>query len=118
MESKRCIEFSDADRARKHGMEDFISADPCTFDHASLFKILQNLTLEYRLSDPYSSLVREIGSKKPKSRAITLKNFHRVGSVPGKFSSWMNIAPDMGLGDVTDICVTCRIFSIGLRRIS
>ncbi|XP_026473035.1 calcium-dependent secretion activator [Ctenocephalides felis] len=46
----------DADRARKHGMEDFISADPCTFDHASLFKILQNLTLEYRLNDPYSSL--------------------------------------------------------------
>ncbi|GJQ68245.1 hypothetical protein Trydic_g10771 [Trypoxylus dichotomus] len=46
----------DADRARKHGMEDFISADPCTFDHASLFKILQNLTLEYRLNDPYCSL--------------------------------------------------------------
>ncbi|KRG07338.1 calcium-dependent secretion activator isoform X5 [Drosophila mojavensis] len=46
----------DADKARKHGMEDYISADPCTFDHASLFKILQNLTLEYRLSDPYASL--------------------------------------------------------------
>lgn len=38
-------------------MEDFISADPCTFDHASLFKTLQNLTLEYRLNDPYASLV-------------------------------------------------------------
>ncbi|XP_017777012.1 PREDICTED: calcium-dependent secretion activator isoform X3 [Nicrophorus vespilloides] len=46
----------DADRARKHGMEDFISADPCTFDHATLFKLLQNLTLEYRLNDPYCSL--------------------------------------------------------------
>ncbi|XP_055857728.1 calcium-dependent secretion activator isoform X5 [Episyrphus balteatus] len=46
----------DADKARKHGMEDFISADPCTFDHATLFKILQNLTLEYRLNDPYASL--------------------------------------------------------------
>ncbi|GLV43173.1 Calcium-dependent secretion activator [Carabus blaptoides fortunei] len=46
----------DADRARKHGMEDFISADPCTFDHASLFKVLQNLTLDYRLNDPYCSL--------------------------------------------------------------
>ncbi|XP_018322574.1 calcium-dependent secretion activator isoform X1 [Agrilus planipennis] len=46
----------DADRARKHGMEDFISADPCQFDHAILFKTLQNLTLEYRLSDPYCSL--------------------------------------------------------------
>lgn len=49
--------FLDADRARKHGMEDFISADPCQFDHASLFKLLQNLTLEYRLNDPYCSLV-------------------------------------------------------------
>ncbi|XP_072402890.1 calcium-dependent secretion activator isoform X7 [Diabrotica undecimpunctata] len=46
----------DADRARKHGMEDFISADPCQFDHASLFKLFQNLTLEYRLNDPYCSL--------------------------------------------------------------
>ncbi|XP_033150546.1 calcium-dependent secretion activator isoform X2 [Drosophila busckii] len=46
----------DADKARKHGMEDYISADPCTFDHANLFKILQNLTLEYRLNDPYASL--------------------------------------------------------------
>ncbi|XP_046985562.1 calcium-dependent secretion activator-like [Schistocerca americana] len=46
----------DADRARKHGMEEFISADPCKFDHASLFKMLQTLTLDYRLSDPYCSL--------------------------------------------------------------
>ncbi|XP_043069340.1 calcium-dependent secretion activator isoform X6 [Drosophila bipectinata] len=46
----------DADKARKHGMEDFISADPCKFDHAALFKTLQNLTLEYRLNDPYASL--------------------------------------------------------------
>ncbi|KRF99800.1 uncharacterized protein Dwil_GK13625 [Drosophila willistoni] len=37
-------------------MEDYISADPCTFDHANLFKTLQNLTLEYRLNDPYASL--------------------------------------------------------------
>lgn len=48
----------DADKARKHGMEDFISADPCTFDHANLFRILQNLTLDYRLNDPYASLVK------------------------------------------------------------
>ncbi|XP_026839101.1 calcium-dependent secretion activator isoform X3 [Drosophila erecta] len=46
----------DADKARKHGMEDFISTDPCNFDHATLFKTLQNLTLEYRLNDPYASL--------------------------------------------------------------
>nr|XP_018896820.1 PREDICTED: calcium-dependent secretion activator isoform X5 [Bemisia tabaci] len=46
----------DADKARKHGMEEFISADPCKFDHASLFKTLQTLTLDYRLNDPYCSL--------------------------------------------------------------
>ncbi|XP_017467740.1 PREDICTED: calcium-dependent secretion activator isoform X9 [Rhagoletis zephyria] len=46
----------DADKARKHGMEDYISADPCSFDHAALFRVLQNLTLEYRLNDPYASL--------------------------------------------------------------
>ena len=39
-------------------MEEFISADPCKFDHASLFKMLQTLTLDYRLNDPYCSLVR------------------------------------------------------------
>lgn len=47
----------DADKARKHGMEDFISADPCTFDHATIFRILQSLTLDFRLNDPYASLV-------------------------------------------------------------
>lgn len=52
----------DADKARKHGMEDFISADPCQFDHATLFKLLQNLTLDYRLNDPYASLVFIINS--------------------------------------------------------
>ena len=46
----------DTDKAKKHGMEDYISADPCKFDHASLFKFLQNLTLDYRLNDPYCSL--------------------------------------------------------------
>uniref|UniRef100_W8B7Q0 Calcium-dependent secretion activator n=3 Tax=Ceratitis capitata TaxID=7213 RepID=W8B7Q0_CERCA len=46
----------DADKARKHGMEDYISADPCSFDHAALFKVLQNLTLDYRLNDTYASL--------------------------------------------------------------
>lgn len=47
----------DTDRAKKHGMEEYISADPCKFDHASLFKLLQTLTLDYRLNDPYCSLV-------------------------------------------------------------
>lgn len=50
----------DADKARKHGMEDYISADPCQFEHALLFKMLQNLTLDYRLNDPFASMVNII----------------------------------------------------------
>nr|XP_042901985.1 calcium-dependent secretion activator isoform X9 [Parasteatoda tepidariorum] len=46
----------DADRARKHGMDEFISADPCKFDHHKLFRSLQTTTLDYRLNDPYCSL--------------------------------------------------------------
>ncbi|XP_069085989.1 calcium-dependent secretion activator 2 isoform X2 [Pleurodeles waltl] len=45
-----------ADRAQKHGMDEFISANPCRFDHASLFKILQKQTLDHRLNDSYSCL--------------------------------------------------------------
>lgn len=50
------------DKAKKHGMEDFVTADPCKYDHASLFKLLQNLSLEYRLNDPYASLVSQVTS--------------------------------------------------------
>ncbi|XP_053326193.1 calcium-dependent secretion activator 1 isoform X11 [Spea bombifrons] len=45
-----------ADRAQKHGMDEFISSNPCNFDHASLFEMLQRLTLDHRLSDSYSCL--------------------------------------------------------------
>ncbi|KAL4655944.1 calcium-dependent secretion activator 1 isoform X6 [Arapaima gigas] len=45
-----------ADRAQKHGMDEFISANPCSFDHASLFETLQRLTLDHRLNDSYSCL--------------------------------------------------------------
>ncbi|XP_061583967.1 calcium-dependent secretion activator 1 [Cololabis saira] len=45
-----------ADRAQKHGMDEFISANPCNFDHASLFESLQRLTLDHRLNDSYSCL--------------------------------------------------------------
>ena len=38
-------------------MEEYISADPCRFDHHSMFKYLQTLTLDFRLNDPYCSLV-------------------------------------------------------------
>ncbi|XP_041442346.1 calcium-dependent secretion activator 2 isoform X8 [Xenopus laevis] len=44
------------DRAQRHGMDEFISANPCRFDHASLFKVLQQQTLDHRLNDSYSCL--------------------------------------------------------------
>lgn len=46
----------DADRARKHGMDEYISADPCKFSHHQLFRLLQRDTLVYRLNDAYCSL--------------------------------------------------------------
>ncbi|KAA0707770.1 Calcium-dependent secretion activator 1 [Triplophysa tibetana] len=45
-----------ADRAQKHGMDDFISANPCNFDHSSMFETVQRLTLDHRLNDSYSCL--------------------------------------------------------------
>uniref|UniRef100_A0A3P8UMT5 Calcium dependent secretion activator n=1 Tax=Cynoglossus semilaevis TaxID=244447 RepID=A0A3P8UMT5_CYNSE len=46
----------DADRAQKHGMDEFISANPCSFDHASLFEMVQRLTLDHRLNDTFCCL--------------------------------------------------------------
>ncbi|XP_076313515.1 calcium-dependent secretion activator 1 isoform X3 [Tachypleus tridentatus] len=46
----------DADRARKHGMDEFITADPCKFDHHCLFRMLQTSSLDFRLADHYCSL--------------------------------------------------------------
>ncbi|XP_030071748.1 calcium-dependent secretion activator 2 isoform X2 [Microcaecilia unicolor] len=45
-----------ADRAQKHGMDEFILANPCRFDHASLFKVLQRRTLDHRLNGSFSCL--------------------------------------------------------------
>ncbi|XP_035825527.1 calcium-dependent secretion activator 1 isoform X6 [Aplysia californica] len=46
----------DADRARKHGLDEFVIANPCNFEHHELFSILQTLTLDYRLGDAYTCL--------------------------------------------------------------
>ena len=51
------LPVTDADRARKHGLDEFVQANPCVFDHHELFKILQTLTLDYRLNDAYTCLV-------------------------------------------------------------
>nr|XP_032819046.1 calcium-dependent secretion activator 1 isoform X22 [Petromyzon marinus] len=48
--------LKDADRAQKHGMDEFISANPCTYDHGSLFQMMQRFTLDHRLNDSYSCL--------------------------------------------------------------
>uniref|UniRef100_A0A672PQ45 Calcium-dependent secretion activator 1-like n=1 Tax=Sinocyclocheilus grahami TaxID=75366 RepID=A0A672PQ45_SINGR len=40
----------------KHGMDEFISANPCSFDHALLFKMVQRLTLDHRLNDNFACL--------------------------------------------------------------
>ncbi|XP_062825748.1 calcium-dependent secretion activator 1 isoform X18 [Anolis carolinensis] len=48
--------LKDADRAQKHGMDEFISSNPCNFDHAALFEMVQRLTLDHRLNDSYSCL--------------------------------------------------------------
>nr|XP_025968875.1 calcium-dependent secretion activator 2 isoform X10 [Dromaius novaehollandiae] len=50
------LSSKDADRGQKHGMDEFISANPCKFDHASLFRLLQRQTLDHRLNDSYSCL--------------------------------------------------------------
>nr|XP_034984573.1 calcium-dependent secretion activator 2 isoform X6 [Zootoca vivipara] len=48
--------LQNADRAQKQGMDEFISANPCKFDHAALFRVLQRQTLDHRLNDSYSCL--------------------------------------------------------------
>lgn len=76
----------DADKARKHGMEDYISADPCQFEHAHLFKLLQNLTLDYRLNDPFASMVRNAKRGGSVRDFNAFSTFRRVGSVRAKCS--------------------------------
>ena len=60
----------DTDRARKHGMEEYISADPVKFDHHHFFKSVQTLTLDFRLNDPFCSLVTPIQSGPIQSNSI------------------------------------------------
>ena len=46
------------DKARKLGLDEFVQANPSKFQHAELFRSLQKLTLDYRLNDIYTCLVR------------------------------------------------------------
>ncbi|KAK4472475.1 hypothetical protein MN116_003724 [Schistosoma mekongi] len=46
----------DVDRARKHGLDEFVSIQPWKVDHAELFALLQSKSLDYRMKDSYVSL--------------------------------------------------------------
>lgn len=112
----------DADKARKHGMEDYISADPCTFDHANLFKTLQNLTLEYRLNDPYASLVSVLSGFDALDEGISetcifICRINRDGLVQDKYLFWTNIAHDTVCEDAIDIYVIFPTFWTVLKNI-
>ena len=52
-----CTTNTDADRARKHGLDEFVQAEPSKYDHADFFRTLQSLTLDYRLNDAFTCLV-------------------------------------------------------------
>jgi len=47
---------ADNDRARKHGMEEFIAKDPVGAGHHDMFSDLQKWSLDWRLKDPFASL--------------------------------------------------------------
>lgn len=79
------------DKAKKHGMEDFVTADPCKYDHASLFKLLQNLSLEYRLNDPYASLVSKLPIHHLNRFSWFINNSILFISCSGLVQSWTNI---------------------------
>ncbi|CAH8831513.1 unnamed protein product [Trichobilharzia szidati] len=46
----------DVDRARKHGLDEFVSIEPWKINHAELFALLQSKSLDYRMKDSYVSL--------------------------------------------------------------
>lgn len=61
-------------------MDEYISADPVRFDHHNLFRVLQGQTLEYRLVDPYCSLVSLI-LLMGQSYSVKSKEFLKVWSL-------------------------------------
>ena len=52
------VDVADADIARKHGLDEFLQASPSNVDHHGFFSLLQRLTLDYRLNDQFTCLVR------------------------------------------------------------
>ncbi|XP_056596321.1 calcium-dependent secretion activator 2 isoform X9 [Triplophysa dalaica] len=50
------ISLLSLERTQRQGVEELISAVPCNYDHASLFRILQKHTLTHRMNDSFSCL--------------------------------------------------------------
>ncbi|XP_061106858.1 calcium-dependent secretion activator 2 isoform X1 [Conger conger] len=44
------------ERTQRQGVEELISAVPCRFDHAAMFRLLQKCTLQHRMNDSFSCL--------------------------------------------------------------
>lgn len=116
---------ADADRAQKHGMDEFISANPCNFDHASLFELVQRLTLDHRLNDSYSclvsklyhancSLVNQEASQVRYTRRPSLSHY-RAGLVLARYLSWTNTALATASEAVIATCVTWATYWRGRR---
>jgi len=86
-------------------MEEYISADPVKFDHSQFFKVVQTLTLDFRLNDPFCSLVSCLSILSSMRFIVHLPNVfwtvHRVGSHLVKFLFWMNIVPATAFEAVT-----------------
>lgn len=57
-----CVSGSGLDPSQRQGVEELISAAPSRFDHAALFTVLQRSTLQHRMSDSFSCLVRHMNA--------------------------------------------------------
>ena len=86
--------IADNDRARKHGMEEFIALDPVTADHHNMFNDLQKWSLDWRLKDPYASLVSHYLVKY--LMIALFLNFHQflvLLCFIGLVHTWTNLCP-------------------------
>lgn len=106
-------------------MDEFISANPCNFDHASLFELVQRLTLDHRLNDSYSclvsklyhancSLVNQEASQVRYTRRPSLSHY-RAGLVLARYLSWTNTALATASEAVIATCVTWATYWRGRR---
>ncbi len=93
-------------------MEEFIQADPSTFNHNDLFKMLQSLTLDFRLNDHFCSLVNILNffliKIKMRNLSKQIKK-NRVGLVPVKYLFLMNTSLGMVCAAAIVICAICAI---------